>query len=92
LPSHPRADEPVFFNPPLIFVILHELADRTTDFLDVAQDFAADGLLLESSIKPLHNPVGLGLLHEGEAGLDAPESHLIDKVVGKVLTAVIHPQ
>ena len=26
----------------------------------------------------------LGLLHEGEAGLDAPEPHLVDEVIGEI--------
>ena len=92
MPSLPRADEPVLLYPPLGVVILHEFTYRTTDLLDVSEDLSIDCLFLESPIEPLHNPVGLGLLHEGEAGLDAPEPHLIDKVVGKVLTSVIHPQ
>jgi hypothetical protein len=90
LPSLSRADEPVLLYPPLSVVIFHELTGRTTDFLDVPQDLvAANGLLFERSIEPLHNSVGPGLLHEGKAGLDAPESHLVDEVVREILTPVI---
>ena len=45
-----------------------------------------------TSNEPLRNLIGLGLLHVGEAGLDAIASHLIDEVVGEVLAGVIHPQ
>ena len=89
MPSLSWADEPVLLYPPLSVVIFHELTDRTTDFLDVPQDLAANGLLFERSIEPLHNSVGPGLLHEGRAGLDAPESHLVDEEVREILTAVI---
>lgn len=78
----PRADGPVFLYTPFSVVILHELSDRTTDFLNVPHDLAVDGLLFEGSIEPLHTPLGLGLVHEGEAELDAPESHLIEEMVG----------
>jgi hypothetical protein len=69
MPSLSWADEPVLLYTPLSVVIFHELTDRTTDFLDVPQDLALDGLLFERSIETLHNSIGLGLLHESKQGL-----------------------
>lgn len=48
--------------------------------------------LYGSLLVKLTNPIGLGLLHEGKAGLDAPELHLLENVIGEIQAAVIHPQ
>jgi len=69
LPSLPRTDEPILLYPPLGVAIFNKLSYRTTDLLDASEDLSIDCLFFESSIDPLHNPVGLGLPQEGETGL-----------------------
>src|SRR5450756_336061 len=51
-----------------------------------------DDLLFEGAEEALRDAVGLGLLDEGVARLDAPEAHLVAEVLGDVLRAVVHAQ
>jgi len=76
----------------VLVVDLHEGADGRTDLLDVGEDVAVDGLLLEGPVEAFRDAVGLGLLDEGEGRGEAPEADLVEEVVGQVLRAVVHAQ
>src|SRR5512135_1375647 len=86
------AEIPVLLDRPLTVVPLHELSDGRAQFGQGAISAAMDDLLLEGPVEALGDPVGLGLLDEGVAGMDAPERDLTGEVVGQVLGAVIHTQ
>lgn len=84
-----RGEEPVLLNSPLVAVILYELADAAAHVVNAAKDSAVDGLLVDRPIESPGHPLGLRLLHEGEARLDAPEALQVDEAVDDILAAVI---
>src|SRR5512135_139381 len=86
------AEISVLLDQPATVVALDERADGLTQVGQSAIGAAMDDLLLEGSVEALGNTIGLGLLNEGVAGMDAPERDLLGEMVGQVLAAVIHAQ
>ena len=76
----------------MAIVAVPELCHGSADFLDVLEDTAVDGLLLERAVEAFSDAIGLRLGNEGEAWGDAPELDLVEEVIGRVLRAVIHAQ
>lgn len=57
----------------MVIVTLLERGDGGAQLLDVFEDAAVNGLLLECPVEALGDAVGLRLGNEGEARCDAPE-------------------
>ena len=69
-----------------------EGGDGETNFLDVPEEAAMDGLFLQRPVEALGDAVGLRLGDEGEARSDAPEADLVEEVIGGVPGSMVHAQ
>src|SRR5574338_699704 len=76
----------------MTIVAILERGDCRANVLDILEDAAMDGLLLQGSVESLSHAIGLRLGDEGEARGDAPELDLVEEVIGRVLRAGIHAQ
>src|SRR5574337_981646 len=76
----------------MTIVAILERGDCRANVLDILEDAAMDGLLLQGSVESLSHAIGLRLGDEGEARGEAPELDLVEEVIGRVLRAVIHAQ
>src|SRR5574337_281442 len=74
----------------MTIVAILERGDCRANVLDILEDAAMDGLLLQGSVESLSHAIGLRLGDEGEARGEAPELDLVEEVIGRVLRAVIH--
>ena len=61
-----------------LVVAFDELGDGRAHVGEMSKDPTVDGLLLERAIPALDDPVGFGLFNEGEAGVDAPVTELVE--------------
>jgi len=77
---------------PLAVVAIDELLHSQSELGKILIGATVDDLLLEGAVEALGYAVGLGLLDEGVAGVDAPELDLIGEMLGQVLGAVVHTQ
>src|SRR6266571_3960622 len=76
----------------MAIVAVLEIDDGGTDFRDVSEDAAVDGLLLQGSVEAFGEAVGLWFGNKGETRGDAPEPDLVEEVIRRVLRPVIHAQ
>jgi len=76
----------------MAIVTIGKGGDGGPNFLDVLEDAAMNGLLLQCSVEAFGDTIGLRFGDEGEARGDTPEPDLVEKVIGRVLRAVIHAQ